>query len=277
MKVFVLTILAGSILAAGCGAAFHSGTPRANALEGAVADVWISSEDRALPIYYVEGQNYLLGEEGNRYAICLKNKVDSRVEAVISVDGRDVVSGRIADYKQDRGYVLLSGEQVCIEGFRQSLNEVAAFEFTRPADSYAARMGSAGNVGVIGIALFAEISAPAPPVAIASEEPGPIGQSPVSAPSADGADLKRAGQAEDSERGLGTGYGGGVDSRAEMVSFSRQDAEQPQELIVLYYDDREGLERMGVVFTEETDRAPRPNPFPGIRDADGGFAPPPPR
>ena len=43
-----------------------------------------------------------------------------------------------------------------IDGWRKSMDEVAAFYFTALPDSYAARTGRPDNVGVIGVALFRE-------------------------------------------------------------------------------------------------------------------------
>ena len=43
-----------------------------------------------------------------------------------------------------------------IDGFRKSEDEVAAFRFAKVRDSYAAQRGDARNVGVIGVAFFAE-------------------------------------------------------------------------------------------------------------------------
>ena len=54
------------------------------------------------------------------------------------------------------GYVLLPFATLEIEGFRQSTSAVAAFRFAAVGESYAAQMGSARNVGVIGAAFFAE-------------------------------------------------------------------------------------------------------------------------
>jgi hypothetical protein len=45
---------------------------------------------------------------------------------------------------------------VVIEGFRQSLDQVAAFRFTDIGNSYSARRGSGQHVGVIGVAVFKE-------------------------------------------------------------------------------------------------------------------------
>jgi hypothetical protein len=43
-----------------------------------------------------------------------------------------------------------------IEGFRMSDDQVAAFRFGQVADSYAAQTATDRNVGVIGLAFFAE-------------------------------------------------------------------------------------------------------------------------
>src|SRR6185437_846624 len=53
-------------------------------------------------------------------------------------------------------YVLDSGEHYRITGWRKSNSEVAAFTFTASPNSYAARTGRPGNIGVIGVALFRE-------------------------------------------------------------------------------------------------------------------------
>jgi len=45
---------------------------------------------------------------------------------------------------------------VVVDGFRRSLDETAAFRFSRPSSSYSARMGTPENVGVIGVAFFSE-------------------------------------------------------------------------------------------------------------------------
>ena len=73
----------------------------------------------------------------------------------MTVDGLDVVDGRPGDLGK-RGYVVGPGETVVIDGFRQSLDEVASFRFGRVSDSYAARTSGDRNVGVVGVALFDE-------------------------------------------------------------------------------------------------------------------------
>jgi hypothetical protein len=101
------------------------------------------------------GRVYVLGEEGQRYTIAIENHTPQRYEAVATVDGLDVISGRAGSF-ESRGYVLLPWSSVQIDGFRQSRDEVAAFRFAKVRDSYAAARGVARNVGVIGFAFFAE-------------------------------------------------------------------------------------------------------------------------
>lgn len=120
-----------------------------------VLDAWGSP----LPAYGVGSRQYVTGRHGDRYVIELANHTSQRFEAVVSVDGLDVIDGRPAALGK-RGYVLAPYARLAIEGFRRSLHEVAEFRFGSVADSYAARTGSARNVGVIGVAVFDERGAP---------------------------------------------------------------------------------------------------------------------
>jgi hypothetical protein len=261
-----------ALLLVGCGGARRSGSQPQYAVVGNGVEVWVTSAGGRLPLYPHEGALYLLGQVGQQYQLCIGNRLATPVEAVVSVDGRDVVSGQPADYRRDRGYVLLSGEQVCVEGFRQSLNEVAAFEFTPRENSYAARMGDDANAGVIGVALF-DPAQPAPPAVIASGDDG----APVTAPPADArAHARMAEEGESAD--MGTAYGQPVSSAAEIVEFIRLDPEHPREIVSFYYSDRAGLEAMGIEVTEEAPAPlvqPRPDPFPAASNSND-FAPPPP-
>jgi hypothetical protein len=78
------------------------------------------------------------------------------MEAVVSVDGRDAIDGRPADGRSKRGYLVPAWGSIDIEGWRISHAQAAAFRFSSVPDSYAARTGSARDVGVIGVAVFPE-------------------------------------------------------------------------------------------------------------------------
>jgi hypothetical protein len=103
------------------------------------------------------GRNYAVGEGGHRYTIVLRNNTNFRLEAVISVDGLDVLDGKPAAFAK-RGYIMDPRSEVEIDGFRQSMDAVAAFRFGSVRGSYAGlKTGDTRNVGVIGVALFNEV------------------------------------------------------------------------------------------------------------------------
>jgi hypothetical protein len=80
---------------------------------------------------------------------------------VATVDGLDVMDGDRGSFAK-RGYLIEPGARLRIDGFRRSLDDVAAFRFGPVSESYAARQGDDGNVGVIGVAFFCERGASPP-------------------------------------------------------------------------------------------------------------------
>lgn len=128
-----------------------------------LADVEIISRDsgQRLETWRHGGRLYVAGSPGERYAVRLINRSGGRLLTVLSVDGVNAVSGETAATGQ-AGYVLDPGRTAEIRGWRKSLDEVAAFYFTALPDAFAARSGRPQNVGVIGLAVFHERSAPPP-------------------------------------------------------------------------------------------------------------------
>lgn len=111
---------------------------------------------RAARGYSFEGKNYVVGEDGERYAIKVTNNTNRRIEVILSVDGLDVLDGRSASSVKP-GYAVAPRSSVTVDGWRKSMSGVAAFRFGGVSDSYAARSGAGTrNVGVIGAAVFQE-------------------------------------------------------------------------------------------------------------------------
>ncbi len=108
-----------------------------------------------LPTYGQRDRFYVQGNAGERYIIRVTNPTARRVEAVVTVDGLDVIDGEEGDLRK-RGYVVPPYGEVRIEGFRTSTNDVATFRFNSVNDSYANKKGKARNVGVIAVAIFEE-------------------------------------------------------------------------------------------------------------------------
>jgi len=223
----------------------------------------------ALTVYSHDGQRWVAGTPGHRYAISVRSRWSGRVLGVVSVDGVNVVSGETAAWGQ-RGYVLSPLESFDILGWRKSQDRVADFVFASLEDSYAARTGRPDDVGVIGVAAFRE-AAPAPPPPSVSEA--------APAPGRDGAprafDRSESNEARakpvpeslaQSDR-LGTGHGQSEFSRVLTTTFERAQ-DRPDQFIVIRYDRRERLVAMGVIPDGSL-----PRPFP--RSASVGFVPDP--
>lgn len=247
-RLFIAALLAGISL-------------HAHAL-GRLADVSVIDRETGTVIatHYYKGEYWLAGRPGAHYAIAIRNRLGERVLAVTAVDGVNVISGDTASWDQT-GYVFGPGESYQITGWRKSNAEVAAFEFTAAPGSYAARTRRAGNVGVIGVALFRErIPLPAQAQSQAMEAPQARLNAPAPAAAApESAATDLAARAPVREK-LGTGHGQREASSVVDTDFERLQS-SPNELIRLRYDSLENLLAMGVIRAPAPLR-PTPDPFP---------------
>lgn len=259
---------------------------------GRLADIKVVDRDsgETLTVYRHQGEHWVAGRPGARYAVSVRNATPGRVLGVVSVDGVNVISGETAAWQQT-GYVLSPWQQHAITGWRKSDSEVAAFHFTTSSASYAERTGRPAHVGVIGVAVFREKPLPPPPPAVMPwpqrRELGGAAESRSSAPAgaadtakaeadsevprerAESLASRRMAPAAPAPR-LGTGHGEREASHISHTSFERR-SERPDELIRIRYDSRENLIAMGIIPTQAV--PPRPNPFPaGVQP---GYAPDP--
>jgi hypothetical protein len=230
----------------------------------AEADVQII--DRAngqhLPVYWHDGRRYVAGTPGHRYAIEISNRGVGRMLAVVSVDGVNAVTGATAAWDQN-GYVFEPGQRWQIAGWRKSQSEVAAFEFTRLDNSYAARTGRPANVGAIGVAFFRERPQPVatPPISMSNEarrEAPTAARSDGAAEAAPAADSLAA-PARAREK-IGTGHGRIEDSQVALTDFERA-RETPDQVITIYYDSHDNLMVQGILPPPLPPTAA--DPFPG--------------
>jgi hypothetical protein len=165
-------LLASLLLAAACSSANadrvavpHQIGPRtalavASPATRAPYDVQVVKEDgESVPTYQLKDRFYVQGNSGERYTIRVTNPTANRVEAVVSVDGLDVIDGEAGDLKK-RGYIIPPYGEVKVEGFRTSTTDVATFRFSSVSGSYAGQKGAARNVGVIAVAIFEEQAPP---------------------------------------------------------------------------------------------------------------------
>jgi len=231
---------------------------------------------QTLPMFAHQGRRFVLGATGARYLVRIVNPTAARVEAVVSVDGLDAIDGRPANLSK-RGYLIAPYGDVTIDGWRTSLDAVAAFRFSSVRESYAGRTGHDRNVGVIGVAFYRERPRVVwqPPASAGRAAPSPPSAADAEGGASKGASDARSAHAE-SRPGLGTQFGEAHTSYVEEVSFVRADT-TPMTVVELRYDDRDGLIARGIPLSPrdaleaEIELRDRAEPFPGLR-----FAQPPP-
>ena len=243
LRLLPLLVLSASLLACAGKTSHDRGgaAPAAAPIAGQPITVTLEAPGvGALPAALFGGALYYAGQDGQQYAIRIANNTAQRVEVVLTVDGRDVVSGALGDYRKQRGYIIEPFGQIVVDGFRQSLDQVAAFRFSGLADSYSALQGTPQHAGVIGLAVFEERAhreKKSGPLALGPKSPEP---SPFPA-------------------------GGQGASRGEE---SRRDA--PSASAPADFDGADRAAKSGAASAESDDGGgPRPATSPG------GFAPPP--
>lgn len=268
-----------SIMLAGLMALGGCATGEAVAQNG-VVDLQVLDRDggRLLQKHEKDGRSFVAGEEGRRYALKVSNRSAGRVLVVLTVDGVNVVSGQTGGWNQV-GYVLDPWQSYEINGWRKSDRQIAAFEFTGLRNSYAARTGRPMNVGVIGMAEFAE--KPRPPVAWVAPQ-APIAERSARAESNGASAMEGTGarssnsSAADASRPaeapqkLGTGHGEREWAATRRVEFERASRE-PYAVTTIEYDSFDALVAAGVIAPAR----PQPRAFPGSPEY--GFVADPPR
>ncbi|MDO5653962.1 MAG: hypothetical protein Q4G39_07645 [Brachymonas sp.] len=250
-------------------------------VSGPVAQVRIIDREtgRALPVYRHRGEYWVAGRPGARYGISIQGYPQptyGRIEAVVAVDGVNVITGRTASLRHT-GYVLHTGQWHTITGWRKNDAEVAAFHFTALPNSYAARTGRPDNVGVIGVALYREKAVPQVPPPWREVQPMEDdsygggwrqGNAASSSAPARAESMQRAPAApaaksmpqQDVSR-LGTGHGARENSAVSYTTFERRSS-NPDQVVTIRYDSHENLVRMGVIPQRPSREPVRPQPFP---------------
>ncbi len=211
---------------------------------------------------------YLPARRGERFTIEVRNRGDSTVGLVISVDGRNIITGERSYLRSQEGmYILPPRRSGRYSGWRSNLREVQRFYFTEAPDSYAGAWGDYSQMGMIAVAAFRERYTP-PRYAL------PLDSREFNAKTAPAS--SRAGRTsteyrqekalrDDSE--AGTGYGERHYSPVREVSFEPESL--PFQRLTIRYDWPENLRRMGIIPGPRY-RVPSP-------ESDRPFAPPPPR
>lgn len=225
---------------------------------------------RPVTMYGRDGRTFVEGREGTEFSLRVRNNTATRVEAVVSVDGRSVVDGEPAK-PSSTGYIIPAYGSYEIPGWRTSAEACAKFFFSKPGASYAAKSGSpVADVGVIGLMAWAEKVVPVitprlltpswtytPQPYVYTVQPSAQPYAPdlgstcdsVTAPPNLGAvtayncsaDMRSTAAAPEFK--LGTGWGESVKDAITYTSFTRGDLLVEREI---HYSDAEALRAVGI-------------------------------
>lgn len=247
-------------------------------------EINILIKGRPITEYTHQGQQYVEGRSNSQFEIEFKNLNPFRIEAIFSVDGLSIIDGKEAG-TQSSGYLLEANETLRIPGWKLTDQQVAAFVFSGKQGSYATQMtGTSKNNGVIGVMVFKEKTIHRPSTWIGGRI---INRSPFygsgcgtgtpdgwydsydscvvgsSAPSLSVKSASPLRSLDIEEQNLGTGFGNATDFATQMVSFTRGDMIA---MMVLYYDDRRGLEKRGIKIVRPSRQKidNKPEAFPGM-------------
>jgi hypothetical protein len=116
-------------------------------------DIDLIVNNVAISKYFDSYRNtFVEGRKGTAYAIRLTNRNPYKVKAIVSVDGKNILTG---DQVWEKGYVIEPNSSLDVPGWRIDKDKVAQFVFSELKDGY--NVGSGSNSGVIGVRAFKEV------------------------------------------------------------------------------------------------------------------------
>lgn len=195
---------------------------------------------------------YLEVKKNQRYKIRIRNRTNRRIGVVLTVDGRNVISGKKSYLRSsERMYILKPYESATYKGWRTGKNKVNRFFFTSAGNSYAGAWGDHSAMGVIAAAVYDEKPRYQRPK-VAAASPTFMRRSAPSQP--------------------GTGYGETEYSASTEVSFRPKTTAQAK--YFYKYEWRETLCKRNIIQCYRP--KPKPKPVNRFWQDDYGYAPPPP-
>lgn len=228
-----------------------------------------------LPGCVHDGKIYVAGKHGERYKLLLRNRTSERVEVVLTVDGRDVITGEEGS-RLHRGYVLHPRETCEIEGWRTSDETVAAFRFGADKDkAYSTQKGTGAHLGIIGMVVYQERQHMLLRSMDSGIAPAGLGATYSSHTSTTitmdswvdtqtgliTRNVERPRQEPRAEVKLGTKFGEEVHSHVAHTSFTRRHT-SPDQTVTVEYDTFKNLKRRGIPIKRSKPRKESPSAFP---------------
>ena len=185
-------------------------------------------------------KKYLEARKGENYGIVIRNMTPDRIGVVIAVDGRNIISGRKSDLKNNEEMYILNGyEQTRYNGWRTAGDTVHKFYFTDTADSYAARtFEDSTSMGIIAVAVYREKERPPLPL-----YENRLQKNAPAAPSA----ARSAGRMSESAKDESAGTGFGDEQYSPVIKVAFEPEGNPLQKTLVKYEWREVLCKKGIV------------------------------
>lgn len=119
-------------------------------------EVDVLVDGRRLAECYDRGRTYVEAIRNAEYEIRLRNPSRERVAVALSVDGLSTIDARQTSAWNSSKWVMEPYQTITISGWQMNSDEARRFYFTNERDSYAAKLGRIGNLGVISAVFFRE-------------------------------------------------------------------------------------------------------------------------
>ncbi len=119
-------------------------------------EVDVLVDGRPLRECYDRGRAYVEAIRDAEYEIRLRNPSANRVAVALSVDGLSTIDARQSTAWNASKWVIEPYQTVTISGWQMNSGQARRFYFTNERDSYAAKLGRTGNLGVISAVVFRE-------------------------------------------------------------------------------------------------------------------------
>ena len=119
-------------------------------------EVEVLVNGRPLSQYYERGRIYVEALKGAEYELRLRNSSPDRVAVALFVDGLNTIDASRTSAWNASKWVIEPYQTITISGWQMSSERARRFYFTNERDSYAAKLGEKGNLGVISAVFFRE-------------------------------------------------------------------------------------------------------------------------
>src|ERR1043166_5770621 len=113
-------------------------------------------DGRPLTEYRSHGRPYVEAPRGAEYEVRLRNSSPDRVAVALSVDGLNTIDALQTSAWNASKWVIEPYQTITISGWQMSSERARRFYFTTERDSYAAKLGRKGDIGVISAVFFRE-------------------------------------------------------------------------------------------------------------------------